>query len=461
MSALTTLLAFLVTLGVLIVVHEWGHYRMARACGVKVLRFSVGFGRTLWRHQRSPEDTEFVVAALPLGGYVKMLDEREEPVAPHERDQAFNRKPLRQRAAIVAAGPLANLVLAVLLYAAQNWIGVEEPRAVLSTPAAGSLAERAGLRSGDWVRGWSADAAGAAAQDIRSMTDLRWQIMQAALDGERLVLEVSKATGGGRRRVTLALDRVERSEVDSSFLAKVVGLPPPYAPAVMGEPLPGGPAERAGLKAGDLVLRVDGMPMADAHQLRTRIRQLDGDGRAAPMTWTVERNGGVLEIVVVPRVMSDGNNRHGRIDAVVGKLPEMVTVRLGPLDGVARGLSLTWEQSLLTVKMFGRMLVGEASLKNLSGPITIADYAGQSAERGIAYYIGFLALVSVGLGVLNLLPVPLLDGGHLMYYLFEGLTGRPVSELWLRWLQRGGALALLLLMTLALSNDIARLLGLH
>jgi regulator of sigma E protease len=461
MSALTTLLAFLVTLGVLIVVHEWGHYRMARACGVKVLRFSVGFGRTLWRHQRSPDDTEFVVAALPLGGYVKMLDEREEPVAPHERDQAFNRKPLRQRAAIVAAGPLANLILAVLLYAAQNWIGIEEPKAVLSMPATGSLAERAGLRSGDWVRGWSSGAPDATAQDIRSMTDLRWQIMQAALDGERLVLEVSDAAGRGLRRVTLDLDRVERSEVDSSFLAKVVGLPPPYAPAVMGEPVAGGPAERAGLKAGDLVLRVDGTPIADAHQLRTRIRQLDADGRAAPMTWTVERHGGVLDIVVAPRVMGDGNNRFGRIDAVVGKLPETVTVRLGLLDGVARGVSLTWEQSLLTVKMFGRMLVGEASLKNLSGPITIADYAGQSAERGVAYYLGFLALVSVGLGVLNLLPVPLLDGGHLMYYLFEGLTGRPVSEQWLRWLQRGGALALLLLMTLALSNDIARLLGLH
>jgi regulator of sigma E protease len=460
MSALTTVLAFLVTLGVLIVVHEWGHYRMARACGVKVLRFSVGFGRTLWRHQRSPQDTEFVVAALPLGGYVKMLDEREEPVPPHERDQAFNRKPLRQRAAIVAAGPLANLVLAVLLYAVQNWIGIEEQKAVLSMPAAGSMAERAGLRSGDWVRTWSTDADGPA-EEVRSMTDLRWQIMQAALDGERLMLQVSDAAGRGTRRVTLDLDRVERREVDSAFLARVVGLPPPYAPAVMGEAVPGGPAARAGLRAGDVVLRVDGVPVADAHDLRTRIARLDAEGRAPPMTWTVERNGGVLDIAVAPRVMVDGARRLGRIDAVVGRLPETVTVRQGPLDGVLRGLALTWEQSLLTVKMFGRMLVGDASLKNLSGPITIADYAGQSAERGIAYYLGFLALVSVGLGVLNLLPVPLLDGGHLMYYLFEGLTGRPVSELWLRWLQRGGALALLLLMTLALSNDVARLLGLH
>jgi regulator of sigma E protease len=179
------------------------------------------------------------------------------------------------------------------------------------------------------------------------------------------------------------------------------------------------------------------------------------------MLWTLERDGTTREVAVQPRVMVDGSQRFGRIDAIVGQLPEFVTVRSGPLDSLARGLSLTWEQSVLTVKMFGRMITGQASLKNLSGPITIADYAGQSAERGLAYYIGFLALVSVGLGVLNLLPIPLLDGGHLMYYLFEGLTGRPVSDLWLRWLQRGGALVLLLMMTLALSNDMARLLGLQ
>jgi regulator of sigma E protease len=462
MTALTTLVAFLVTLGILIVVHEWGHYRAARFFGVKVLRFSVGFGRTLWRRQKSADDTEFVVAALPLGGYVKMLDEREEPVAAHEQSQAFNRKPLGQRAAIVAAGPVANLVLAVLLYGVQNLVGVEEPRAVLSAPVAGGLAERAGLRSGDTVRSWSRE--GEAPEDVRSMTDLRWQIMQAALDGQRLQLEVSQPGSASARRVTLELDRADRREVDASFLAKVVGLGSPYAPPVLGEPVPGGPADKAGLRSGDRVIAVDGTPVSDAQQLRERIRKLQPDGQAAPMVWTVERNGSSREIPVQPRVITDPGNsaqRLGRIDAIVGQMPEMVTVRMGPLDALARGASLTWEQSVLTVKMFGRMLTGDASLKNISGPITIADYAGQSAERGLAYYIGFLALVSVGLGVLNLLPVPLLDGGHLMYYLFEGLTGRPVSELALRWLQRGGALVLLLMMTLALSNDVARLLGLH
>jgi regulator of sigma E protease len=455
---LTTILAFIVTLAILIVVHEYGHYKVARLCGVKVLRFSVGFGRTLWRRQHG--DTEFVVAALPLGGYVKMLDEREEAVPPGELDQAFNRKPLKQRAAIVAAGPAANLILAVLLYAAQNWIGVEEPKAVLSAPVAGSLAERAGLRSGDWVQRWSREGADEA-QDVRSMTDLRWQIMQAALDGERLRLDVSDAAGRGTRPVTLALDSTAKREVDGKFLTQVVGLAPPFAPPVMGDPVAGGPADKAGLKNGDVVLRVDGQAIADAHQLRTLIRQLAADGSAKPMRWTVQRAGTMQELTVQPRVMNDNGQRFGRIDAVIGKVPEAVTVRTGIWEGLARGASLTWEQSVLTVKMFGRMLIGQASLKNISGPITIADYAGQSAERGIAYYIGFLALVSVGLGVINLMPVPMLDGGHLMYYLFEGLTGRPVPDAWLVWLQRAGAAVLLMMMTLAFYNDLAPRLGLQ
>jgi regulator of sigma E protease len=455
---MTTLLAFIATLAILIVVHEWGHYKVARLCGVKVLRFSVGFGRALWRWRQG--DTEFVVAALPLGGYVKMLDEREEPVAAHELDRAFNRKPLAQRVAIVAAGPLANLVLAVLLYAAQNWIGVEEPKALLSTPVAGGLAERAGLRSGDWVRASGRDGA-EAREPVRSMTDLRWQIMQAALDGEPLTLEVTDPQGRGARQVTLALDGIDRREVDASFLTKTVGLTAPYSPPVIGELEPGGPAERAGLKRGDRVLRVDGQAVTDAHQLRQRIRQLAADGSARPMAWKIERGNASIELTVQPRVLAENGQRFGRIDARVGLLPEMVTVRSGAWEGIARGVALTWEQSVLTVKMFGRMLIGQASLKNISGPITIADYAGQSAERGLAYYLGFLALVSVGLGVINLLPVPMLDGGHLMYYLFEGVTGRPVPDAWLVWLQRAGAAVLLMMMTLAFYNDLAPRLGLQ
>ena len=455
---ITTLLAFLVTLGVLIVIHEWGHYQVARWCGVKVLRFSVGFGRVVWRRQATPDSTEFVVSILPLGGYVKMLDEREDTVLPQEQGRAFNRKTLLQRTAIVAAGPIANLLLAVLLYAAAHWIGVDEPKAVLSAPVAGSVAERAGMRSGDWVRAWSSD--GTQWQDVQSLTDLRWQVTQAVLQGEPLSLMVSDAAGRNSRQLLLELGRIDSREVDSKLMQRV-GLGAPYSEAVLGEVKDDGPADKAGLKSGDRVLRVDSVLIADAQQLRERIRQLAADRTAAPMLWQIERGGAVRELSVNPRVVVDGERRVGRIDAFVGRVPDMVTVQKGPIDGLVQGAARTWEVSLLTVKMLGRMLIGEASLKNLSGPLTIADYAGQSVQLGLAYYLGFLALVSVSLGVLNLLPLPMLDGGHLMYYLFEAATGRPVSDLWLKWLQRGGALIMLLLMSLALSNDVARLLGLH
>jgi len=455
---ITTVLAFLLTLGVLIVVHEYGHYRVAVACGVKVLRFSVGFGQVVWRRQKSPNHTEFVLSALPLGGYVRMLDEREGPVVPSERHMAFNRKPLKQRAAIVLAGPLANLLLAVLLYASSHWIGVKEPKAVLGSPVAGSLAERAGLRAGDWVQ--ARQNADGEWEDVRSLSDLRWHVTQALMVGQPLQLQVTDAAGRGARQVRLGLDALGAQEMDAD-LVKRVGLGGAYSEPVMGEVKPGGPAAAAGLRQGDRVLRVDDQAVADAQALRERIRAAVQGTEGRPMVWRIERNGQVSTLDITPRAVRDGERTLGRVDAFIGAPAAMVTVQLGPIDGLVQGVQRTWEVSSLTIRMIGRMLIGEASLRNLSGPLTIADVAGQSVQQGLAYYLGFLALVSVSLGVLNLLPLPMLDGGHLMYYIFEALTGRPVSETWLARLQRGGVAVLLMMMSVALFNDVARLLGLH
>ncbi len=452
-----TVLAFLFTLGVLIVVHEYGHYRVAVACGVKVLRFSVGFGRVIWRRQATPDSTEFVVAVLPLGGYVRMLDEREAPVDPAQQERAFNRQPLWKRSAIVAAGPIANLALAVVLYASAYWIGMDEPKALLGgSPVASSLADQAGLRAGDWVQATSPD--GVEWTEVRSMTDLVWHVTQAVLRGEALHLRVTDAGGHHERSTLLALDRLGSQEVDAQMLRRI-GLAGVYAQPVMGEIKPGGAAQTAGLRAGDRVLSVDGIAIADASSLREMIRSSRSADLISPMRWVIERDAQRLQIDVEPVAVTDGERRIGRIEAFIGAPAEMVTVRYGVFDGLSKAVGHTADMAALTLKMFGRMVIGEASLKNLTGPLTIADYAGQSVRVGLAYYLGFLAVVSISLGVLNLLPLPMLDGGHLMYHLFELVTGRPVSDRWLELLQRGGVAILLMLMSIALFNDVARLVG--
>lgn len=452
-----TLLAFIVALGILIAVHEYGHYRVAVACDIKVLKFSIGFGKPIytWRLKNNP--TEFSIGMLPLGGYVKMLDEREGPVDASERHLAFNTQPLKSRAAVVAAGPAANLLLAILLYSLVNWIGLQEPKALLASPAPGSVAERAGLRGQEWVK--QAAFEDEVFEEVRSFDDLRWRLTQGALTGRDVRLAVSNdsaAQDTPAREVFLKLADLKTSDADAQLFRKI-GILGPWTQPVIGEVMAGGAAAKAGLLAGDIVQRAGATSIVDGQQLREIIRS--SKFASGAQTWQVLRTGQKLDISITPEPRQEGSISVGRIGAFVGSPPEMVTVRYDLLDGLWQGAVRTWEVSVLTLKMMGKMVIGQASLKNLSGPLTIADYAGKSASLGWTAYLLFLALISVSLGVLNLLPLPVLDGGHLMYYLWEAITGRSPSQAWMEGLQRGGVAVLLCMMSIALFNDVTRIFG--
>ena len=464
-----TFIAFLFALTLLVSVHEWGHYRMAVAFGVKVLRFSIGFGHPVFRwrkpNQRHDQDTEVTVGYLPLGGYVFMLDEANGPVMPQELGRAFNRQSLWARTLIVAAGPLANLLLAVCLFAVGAWWGQAEPSAVLSTPVPMSVADRAGLQGGERVV--AAGLVDAQAPDnlpqtpVESYGELQEQVFQALTQTQDLILQIRSAGRGEEdlRTVRLPLAQLASpSDAPLSNPLSMLGIEGPRSAAVIGRLEPDSPAAKAGLRVADKVLQVDDHAVADAQFLRQRIRQSVEAGVAKPMVLTVERSGQVLSLTVQPMVWTQADQTIGRIGAVVGAAPATQWVSQSLWGGVVSGFEKVWTLTGLTFHSIADMLSGRAGLDQLGGPLMIADQAGRSAHTGWVAYLGFLGFLSVSLGLLNLLPLPMLDGGHLMYYLWELLTGKPVSSDWINLLQKAGLMLLVALMATAWVNDGIRLL---
>ncbi len=450
MSALYMIVGTLVALGVLVTFHEFGHFWVARRCGVKVLRFSVGFGMPLLRwHDK--QGTEFVVAAIPLGGYVKMLDEREGEVPADQLDQSFNRKSVRKRIAIVAAGPIANFLLAMVFFWALAMLGTEQVRPVIGAVESGSLAAKAGLGAGQEIiaidgeptSGWAA---------------VNLQLVRRLGESGSLQLLVREQGSTVDSPRELVLDKWLKGD-DEPDPIRSLGIRPwrPALPPVLAELDSKGPAKAAGLKTGDRLLAVDGKAVDDWQQVVDTVR-MHPDTK---IMLRVERDGAQIDIPVMLAARGESKAPTGYLGAGVKAVdwpPEMIReVSYGPLAAVGEGARRTWKMSLLTLDSLKKMLFGELSVKNLSGPITIAKVAGASAQSGVADFLNFLAYLSISLGVLNLLPIPVLDGGHLLFYLIEWARGRPLSDRVQGWGIQIGISLVIGVMLLALVNDLGRL----
>jgi len=451
MSFLHTVLAFAVTLGVLVTFHELGHYVVARWCDVKVLRFSVGMGRVIWSKRFGRDQTEWALSVLPLGGYVKMLDVRDHDgeIAAEDTPREFTSQPVGKRIAIVIAGPLANFLLAIAILAGVYVHGMPEPVARVAV-AESSSAQRAGLQQGDLITEVNGES-------VRSWAEFRWQLIQAVMREQSVRLTVQRPNnerGNWLSEVVLPAQALPEQDIDSELFDRL-GLSLARPPALLGEIVPGGPAAEAGLQAGDQIQTVDNQAVADAVAFIGALQA--APGRALSIEGL--RRGERFSAVVTPRAERDGERMVGRIQAQVDMSAAMVVVQSGPVEAVSRALRKTWDTSALTVRMLGKMLIGEASLKNITGPITIADYAGQTARVGWISFLSFMAFVSISLGVMNLLPIPVLDGGHLLYYAVELFSGRPVPERVAEVVQRAGLGVLMALMAVAVFNDINRLIG--
>lgn len=448
--------SFALVLGVLIVVHELGHYIVALLCNVKVLRFSVGFGRPLLLRRWGKDGTEWALGLFPLGGYVKMLDEREGVVPQAELHRAFNRQSVGRRAAIVVAGPVANLLLAVCLYWGLFCFGMEELKPLVGTPPVATAAAEAGFVNGEMVLR-------VGSEPVRTWQEFRWELLRQGVDrqgAEPLVVEVINPQREiALRRLSISSLAEGYYEGDALARLGIVFFRPHIAP-ILGQIIPGSVADRAGLKSGDRIIAIDGVPLDSWSEVVQRIRAAP----AQALTLEYERGDVHRSVRVVPDTENSQGRAIGRIGVAVqgggaARDDVMVTVRYGVLTALGKALTETWDKAAFSLVMMAKMLTGEVSWHNLSGPVTIADYAGQSAKLGGDYYLKFLALVSISLGVLNLLPIPVLDGGHLMYYVIEFIKRGPVSERVMEIGQQLGLALLLILMAFAFYNDINRLIS--
>lgn len=448
MNWLWYLLAFSVLLGIVVIIHELGHYWVAKLCGVKVLRFSVGFGKPILSRQYGADQTEWALGAFPLGGYVKMLDEREAPVASKELHRAFNRQSVSKRIAIVVAGPLANLLLAIALFWLLFIIGVPGSKPILGEIVKGSAAARAGFMSGERIVAINDDP-------VLTWHEVGWGITTRIADNS-LIKVTTEDAAGQRRELLLDPAGISDQDLESDFVGKL-GLSRNRPSVEIVEVMAGSPALRAGLRARDEVLSINRKGLSGGVQEFIETIQVSV---GKPLEIEVKRDGMVMQVIATPQAAPNRGKAKGIIGAKVGEVdaPALRSkASYGPFLALSKALTKTWDMSWLSLKSLARMVIGELSVKNLSGPVTIASYAGQTAQMGIIQFLSFIAVISISLGVLNLLPIPLLDGGHLMYYIAEIIKGSPVSEKIMEAGQQIGLVLLIGLMVIAFYNDINRL----